>query len=113
MHGGHVPGPTLSLPDPVQTPISLDNGHIVSYISAKCVTYNFVIVYIGRYRGYRGLDRVSYVTHLALTFCKRVHVTVCMRDYFASVTTALAVALTLITRARVPTAMPKRSVSRD
>ena len=24
--------------DPVQTPISLDKGHIVSYISAKCET---------------------------------------------------------------------------
>ena len=27
-----------STTDPVQTPISLDKGHIVSYISAKCET---------------------------------------------------------------------------
>ena len=44
--------------DPVQTPISLDNVHIVSYISAKCVTYNCVIVYIYVIEAYRGLDRV-------------------------------------------------------
>ena len=31
--------------DPVQTPISLDNGHIVSDISAKCVTKHYASMY--------------------------------------------------------------------
>ena len=30
--------------DPVQTPISLDKGHIVSYISAKCETKQMYVV---------------------------------------------------------------------
>ena len=29
--------------DPVQTPISLDKGHIVSYISAKCETQQMYV----------------------------------------------------------------------